>query len=168
MPVLAVVAVASFAAGFGTWLWGVVEDVPDKGDVFLKSTILGSILQIVAWFLWVYVIAMVVSRGYGGSGDPMRLARTMGLAFAPMAITILMVISILAVPFAVLAVGITLLLTHAAIVSATDAEPQQALLANLAGFLAFALVLGILSNIGEVGGVLGGFAPGIFFFNLHI
>jgi hypothetical protein len=165
VPALAVMVVASFLAGLGTWLWALAEDVYDKGDVFIKATIIGSILQVGAWFLWVYIVAMVLSRGYGASADVNKLVRTMGLAFAPMAITVLMVVTVLAVPFAVLALGFTLLLSQIAIVSATDAEPRHALRANVVGFAAFAIVLGILSNIGEEGGLLGGFAPGLFFFS---
>ncbi len=50
--------------------------------------------------------------------------------------------------------------------AATDAEPQQVMLANIVGFLVFAVVLGILANISEVYNT-GGLAPGLFFFNLN-
>jgi hypothetical protein len=63
-------------------------------------------------------------------------------------------------------VGATFLLSYAALQSATDAQPQQVMLANLVGFIVFAVVLGILSNISEVYNT-GGLAPGLFFFNLN-
>jgi hypothetical protein len=91
--------------------------------------------------------------------------RTMGLAFAPMAISLLILVSILSIPFAAIAIGATFLLTNAAIASATDAPSDRVALANLIGFAAFALILGILSNVAEWRGG-GGLAPGIFFFNL--
>ena len=40
------------------------------------------------------------------------------------------------------------------------------MLANIVGFLVFAVVLGILANISEVYNT-GGLAPGLFFFNLN-
>ncbi len=164
-PAIAVVVVASFLAGLGTWLWGVVEDVPDKGEILLKATILGSIFQIALWVLWVYIVAMLLSRVFGAGADMNRLMRTMGLAFAPMAISLLVLVSILSIPFAAIAIGATFLLTNAAIASATDAPPDRVALANLVGFAAFALILGILSSVYQWHD-FGGLAPGIFFFNL--
>jgi hypothetical protein len=170
-PALAVMVVASFAAGFGSWLWWATQDFPlvsDKnGEAFLKTFILGGILQAALWFVWVYIAAMLLSRVFGAGADLNRVMRTMGLAFAPMIITILMVIDILAVPFAVIALGTTLLLSNAALQAATDAEPQQVILSNLAGFAVFAIVLGILANVAQIYEI-GGISPGIFFISLDL
>ena len=170
-PALAVMVVASFAAGFGSWLWWATQDFPlvsDKnGEAFLKTFIMGGILQAALWFVWVYIAAMLLSRVFGAGADLNRIMRTMGLAFAPMIITILMVIDILAVPFAVIAVGTTLLLSNAAMQAATDAEPQQVIVSNLAGFAVFAIVLGILANVAQVYEI-GGISPGIFFISLDL
>jgi len=166
VPALTVAVVASFLSGLGSWLWWTFQDFPKGGgDVFVKSFLMGSILQVGVWFLWVYVAAMVLSRGLGVAADLNRLLRTMGLAFAPMAIAVLIFISFLAVPLGAIAVGATLVLSYVAIQSATDAQPQQVMLANIIGFVIFAVVLGILSNLSEVYNT-GGLAPGLFFFNL--
>lgn len=165
-PAIAVVVVASFLAGLGTWLWGVVEDVADKGELFFKATILGSLFQIAVWFLWVWIAAWLLSRVFGAGAAMGRVIRTAGLAFAPMGISLLILVSFLSIPFAAIAIGATFLLTNAAIASATDAPADRVALANLVGFAAFALVLGILSNVAEWR-ELGGLAPGIFFFNLN-
>jgi hypothetical protein len=166
-PTLTVAVVASFLSGLGSWLWWVFQDFPKGGtDVFIKSFLLGSILQVGVWFLWVYIAAMVLSRGFRVPADLNRLLRTMGLAFAPMAIAVLMFIDFFAVPFGVIGVGATLVLTYVAIQAATDAEPRQAVLANVTGFVIFAIILGILSNLSEVYNT-GGLAPGLFFFNLN-
>jgi hypothetical protein len=165
-PAIAVVVVASFLCGLGTWLWGAVEDVSDKGELFLKATILGSIFQIAVWFLWVWLAAWVLSRLLGAGAPMDRVIRTTGLAFAPMAISLLVLVSFLSIPFAAIAIGGTFLMTNAAIASATDAPPAQVALANLIGFAVFAVILGILSNLWEWH-ELGGLAPGIFFFNLN-
>jgi hypothetical protein len=167
VPTLTVAVVASFLSGLGSWLWWTFQDFPKGGgDVFVKSFLMGSILQVGVWFLWVYVAAMVLSKGLGVTADLNRLLRTMGLAFAPMGIAVLMLISFLAVPFGVIAIATTLALTYVAIQAATDAQPQQVMLANIVGFLVFAVVLGILANISEVYNT-GGLAPGLFFFNLN-
>jgi hypothetical protein len=166
VPILAVAVVASFLSGLGSWLWWTFEDFPDAGEVFIKSFLIGSILQVGVWFLWVYIAAMVLSRGLGVAADLNRLLRTMGLAFAPMGIAVLMLISFLTVPFGVIAVAATVGLTYVAIQAATDAQPQQVMLANVVGFVIFAVVLGILANLSEVYDI-GGLAPGLFFFNLN-
>jgi len=170
-PALAVMVIASFAAGLGSWLWWAVQDFPlvsDKnGEAFLKTFILGGVLQAALWFVWVYISAMLLSRVFGAGADLNRIMRTMGLAFAPMIITILMIVDILAVPFAVIAVGATLLLSNSAMQAATDAEPQQVILSNLAGFAVFAIILGILANVAQIYEI-GGISPGIFFISLDL
>jgi len=171
VPAITVVLAASFLAGLGSWLWWIQQDFPSGVDaknfeVFFKSLILGGIFQSALWFLWVYTAAMVLTRGVGASADINQMVRTMGLAFAPMAISVLMVIRLLTVPFGVIAIGGTLLLTNAAIQATTTADSRQVLLANVVGFLVFAIVLGILANISDVYN-WGGLAPGLFFFNLN-
>ena len=160
------VVVPTVLAGLGSWLWWFNEVDYKNGEVFLKSLILGGIFQVGLWYLWVYIAAMVLSRGFGSATDMNQMARTMGLAFAPMALSLLVVVSILAVPFGVVAVGLTLVLSNVAISATTTADARQVTIANAMGFLVFAVVLGILSNVSEVGGLGGGLAPGIFFFNL--
>jgi hypothetical protein len=175
VPALAVVLVASLLAGLGSWLWWIFEiDLPDipgadekNFEAFLKTFILGGIFMAALWLLWVYISAMILSRAFGAGADMNRMLRTMGLAFAPMAISFLIVISVLAVPFGVFAVATTLLLSNAAIQATTDAEPRQVILANLTGFLVFAIALGILANVAQIHET-GGLAPGIFFFDLNL
>ena len=173
VPALAVVVAASLLAGLGSWLWWIFEiDFPAGADeknfeVFWKTFILGGIFMAALWVLWVYIVAMLLSRVFGAGADMNRLMRTMGLAFAPMAISFLVVIGMLAVPLGAFAVATTLLLTNVAIQATTDAEPQQVIVSNLAGFLVFAIVLGILANVAQIYDI-GGLAPGIFFFELNV
>ncbi len=167
MWAVAVVVVASLFSGFGSWLWWVVRDfgVGGGGDVFLRSFLLGGIFQAAVWTLWVYVVYQVLARGYGVHLDFSGLARAMAFAFAPMMLTVLMLITALAVPIALVALATTLILTNFAIESVSAMTGSRVIWANVAGFTVFALIMGILSNISEVS-VVGGIAPGIFFFNL--
>jgi len=173
VPALAVVVAASLLAGLGSWLWWIFEiDFPAGADeknfeVFWKTFILGGIFMTALWVLWVYISAMILSRVFRASADMNQMIRTMGLAFAPMAISFLVVIGMLAVPLGAFAVATTLLLTNAAIQATTDAEPQQVIVSNLAGFLVFAIVLGILANVAQIYDI-GGLAPGILFFELNV
>jgi len=160
-----VVAAASVMAGIGSWLWAVQTRGVEGGEVFVKSLVVGSILQTLAWFIWVYLVFQVLARGYGARADIFELIRTMGFAFAPVGLSILIAISGFTVPFGVISLTGAVLLTHFAIQSSSSAEPQQALVANFVGFLFFAVVMGILANIAETDSV-GGLSPGLFFFDL--
>src|SRR3989304_62733 len=94
-----VVLAASVLAGVGSWLWAVlVEEPVSAGEVFIKSLLLGSIIQTMVWFLWVYLTSQVLVRAYGARTDFAQLIRTMGFAFAPVALNLLVAIGALAVP----------------------------------------------------------------------
>ncbi len=167
---LIVVFGASVFAGFGSWLWALQSrDLRgvDTAEVFIKSLLLGSIIQTLVWILWVYLTYLVLARGYGARVDFAELVRTMGFAFAPVALNIFIAIIGFAVHFGVIAYVMAVLFTNAAIQHASDAEAREATLANLAGFAAFAVVMGVFANIAEVG-TFGGLAPGLFFFSLDL
>ena len=166
-----VVAAASVMAGIGSWLWAVQTRNVDGAEVFVKSLVVGSILQTLAWFIWVYFVFQVLARGYGARTDIFELIRTMGFAFAPVGLGIFIAVNGFTVPFGVISLTGAVLLTYFAIQSSSSAEPQQVMVANFTGFLLFAVVMGVLANIwgvGQVGGgpTIGGLSPGLFFFDL--
>lgn len=165
-----VVLGASVLAGLGSWLWAVqhtnLKGV-DSTEVLLKSLLLGSIIQTAVWFLWVYLVYQVLARGYGAALEFPALVRTMGFAFAPVGLSVLIAITKLAVPFGLCAFGMALLSTNAAVQQASDAEPRQVTIANLTGFAAFVIVMGAFANIAQVR-TFGGLAPGILFFSLDL
>ena len=161
---------ASVMAGIGSWLWAVQWHGVEATDVFIKSLVVGSILQTLAWFIWVYLVFQVLVRAYGARVDFSELIRTMGFAFAPMGMSILIAVVGFTVPFGVFSIVGAVLLTYFATEAASNAEPRQILVANFAGFAVFAVVMGVLANIGEVsstgGAQIGGLSPGLFFFDL--
>ena len=165
-----VVLVVSLFAGTGSWLWAVQSrDLVglNRTDVFIRSLVIGSVMQTVIWLAWVYITYQVLLRGYGSRTDFMGLLRTMGFAFAPVALSIFIVLAGFAIPIGMLAFGIALLLTNAAIQAASDAEFKEAAVANIAGFGVFLVGMAICSNILEAG-TFGGIAPGILFFSLDL
>jgi hypothetical protein len=167
---IVVVAAASLMAGFGSWLWAVQWRGVEATEVFVKSLVFGSVLQTLAWFIWVYLVFQLLVRGYNARVDFYELIRTMGFAFAPVGMSILVAITFFAVPFGVISLTGAVLLTHLAIQASSSAEARQVLVANAAGFTVFAVVMGILANISKVtsvgGAEVGGLAPGLFFFYL--
>lgn len=159
---------ASVMAGLGSWLWALQNSDlrgVDGGEVLVKSLILGSIIQTLVWFLWVYLVYQVTVRAYAARTDFADLTRMMGFAFAPVALNVLIAIAGFAVPFGVLSYAMTLLVTNVAIQSATNTEVREATIANITGFASFVIVMGVFANIAEVG-AFGGLAPGLLFFSL--
>ena len=164
---IVVVFLASVLAGIGSWLWAVQTNGVSAGEVFVKSLVIGSILQTLVWFIWVYLVFQVLARAYGARTDFYELIRSMGFAFAPVGMSVLVAITAFAVPFGVAALAGATLFSHFAIESSSSAEPRQILIANFVGFLSFAVVMGVLANIAEINTV-GGLAPGLFFFSLDL
>ncbi len=164
---IAAVLGASLLAGVGSWLWAAQHEFIDSGKVFLESTLAGSIVQTAAWFLWVYLVYQVLVRGYGARVEFAELVRVMGFAFTPVALNILVAVTSLAVPFGIIAFSMAVLFTNIAIQQAVEVDAREATLANLTGFAAFAIAMGVLANVWEVD-ALGGLAPGVLFFALDI
>jgi hypothetical protein len=170
MASLFVVLSASVFAGIGSWLWAVQHDEFQsiQGlEVFVRSLVLGSIIQTTVWLLWVYLVYQVLVRGYAARMEFLELMRAMALGFSPVALSILVAITNLAVPFGVISFVIAALYTNVAIQQTAAVEVREATLANLTGFGAFAVIMGVFANIAEVG-TFGGLAPGIFFFSLDL
>jgi predicted permease len=163
---IAVVLIASLFAGLGSWLWA-LDSFVDDSDAFVRSFLIGSIVQTIVWFTWVYIVYLVLTWGYGARQEFGELTRAMGFAFAPVALSVLVFIGGLAVPVGLISFGITLLFTNAAIQQVSDAQADEATVANVAGFGIFAIVMGGCANIYEVDSI-GGLAPGIFFFSLDL
>ena len=165
-----VVYIASLLAGIGSWLWAVQSrdfEGLDRTDIFVKSLVIGSFAQTVFWFAWVYIVYQVLVRAYGSAVHFLDLIRTMGYAFAPVSISVFIAIGGFAVPFGLLAFGIALLLTSAAIQSAAEIDQREATTANIAGFAVFLAFMGMCANISEVAS-FGGISPGILFFSLDL
>ncbi len=165
-----VVLAASVVAGIGTLIWALQHDEfggIDMMEVLLKAVIIGSVVQTAVWFAWVYITYMLAARVFGSAASIGELTRVMGFAFAPVALSVLIAIAPLAVPFGLLAFGLTLMLTTAAVERAAEIEPRQAMLSTLGGFAVFLMFMGAFANVMEVA-TFGGLAPGILFFSLDL
>jgi hypothetical protein len=166
---VAIVVVASVLAGLGSWIWAIQHDYPGlgTGSVFLKTLLAGSIIQTLVWLIWVYLAYVLAGRVFQASVSFQELMRCMGLAFAPVGLSVFVAIAALAVPFGVFSLGITFLFTNIAIEQASGLDTREATLANLGGFGVFLIFMGVAANIAEAG-TFGGLAPGLLFFSLDL
>ena len=89
----------------------------------------------------------------------------MGLAFAPIVFSVLVAITVLAMPFGLASFALVFLFTNIAIQQTTGADTRESSMANITGFVVFLVVMGMFANVAEIE-PFGGVAPGILFFSL--
>jgi hypothetical protein len=159
LPAIVVAAGATLLFGLGGWLRYLFQDYhPDSGEFFMKSAIIGSVLSVILWAVWLGVTYVMLTQVFRARADVNELVRVMGFAAAPLALGIL-----LFVPNLEYGIGLTSLVlffgaTQIAIQTATDAAPGRALVANAAGFAVWAIILQLFVTASNT------YAPGIFIF----
>jgi len=160
---VAVVVVSTLLAALGGFLWTRFAAAPppifetDTARFFTRSVVLGSLLQVAMWAVWVGVTQTWLTQIYMVRDVPLSsLVRTMGFAFAPMALQVFLFLPVIEFPLGMIAVGGTVGCTVLAVRAASGATPGQALVATMAGFVIFAMALGMLGNTDT------DLAPGIF------
>ncbi len=162
VPAIIVAAAATLLFGLGGWLLWVLQDGPNSGDVFIKSFIFGSIAAMALWGISVAVTYVVLTQFFRARVDVNELVRVMGFAAAPLGLGVLMFIPAIEFGVALTAVALFFGATLIAVQTATDAAPGRVLAACSAGFLVWAVVLGLL--VGDSNA----YAPGIFVFDLGV
>ncbi len=156
-----IVAVAStFLAGLGGWLWwSMTQDFGDKGKVLVQSLILGSVFSIALWVAWLLIVYVLLTQVFKAQADIQQLVRTMGLAAAPLALSVLMFIPGADFGIGLASIALFFGLTTIAVQAATNASAGTVLVCNAAGFAVWAIVLGFLVTDSSF------FAPGFFLMN---
>lgn len=162
IPAVVVAAVSMFLFGMGGWLWWVLADIPDSGDVLIKSAVIGTITGTALWVAWMAITYVTLTQLFRARVDFQELLRVMGFAAAPLAVGVLMFIPEVEFGIALTAVALFFGSTLLAVQSATDATPGRALAATGAGFLVWSVMLGLF--VGEDNA----YAPGIFVFDVGV
>jgi hypothetical protein len=162
-PAVVVAVVSTLLFGLGGWLWWAFNgpDYPGyetKGDIFLKSFIVGSIISIVLWLVWLGITYVVLTQLFRARGDIQELIRVMGFAAAPLALGVIMFIPQLEFAIALTAVALFFGATVIAVQAATDAPAGRTLVAVGAGFAVWAIVLSLFVSDDNI------YAPGLFIF----
>jgi hypothetical protein len=160
IPAVVIAVVSTFLFGLGGWLWWAVNVGVIEGDVFLESFLLGSIISIILWGVWVGVTYVMLTQLFRARADVNELIRVMGFAAAPLALGVLMFL-----PLVDFGVGLTVMVlffgtTFLAVQSVTDASPGRALAANTLGFMVWAVILALFVSDAD-----NPLAPGFFVFD---
>ena len=156
LPAVFVVITSTVLAGIGGWLWWLMQGFPDGGQVLFESVVLGSIFSVALWIVWLLVAYVILTQIFREDADWQQMLRTMGMAAAPLSLSVLMFIPGISFGVGLASVALFFGLTTIAIQSTTAAGPAHVLIANLAGFAIWAIVLGLLVTSESF------LAPGIF------
>ena len=156
LPAVFVVTVSTALAGLGGWLWWLTQDFPDSGQVLFESVVLGSVFSVALWIVWLFVAYVILTQIFREDADWQQMLRTMGMAAAPLSLSLAMFIPGISFGIGLASVALFFGLTTIAIQSTTAAGPAHVLIANLAGFAIWAIVLGLLVTSESY------LAPGIF------
>ena len=157
IPAVAVVSVSILLSGMGGWLWWMVQGFPDSGDILVKSALFGSVIAIAVWHIgWLLVVYILLTQFFRERVFLEQLLRVMGVAMAPLGLTLLMWIPEVSLALGIAPLMLAFGLSVIAIGRVTTAEPAKVLAANVAGFLVWAVVMGLLV------GRTNQYAPGVF------
>lgn len=159
IPSVLVAAASTALAGLGGWIWWIVQDFGDSGKVFFQSVILGSVFSVALWIVWLLVAWVILTQLFREEADWQQMLRTMGMAAAPLALSVAMFIPGIDLGVGLASVALFFGLTTIAIQAVTPANPARVLVANLAGFAVWAIVLGLLVSSSDY------LAPGVFLFD---
>ena len=159
VPAVFVVLVSTLLAGIGGWLWWIVEGFGDAGEVFVESVILGTLFSVALWIVWLLIAWVILTQLFQEEADWQQMLRTMGMATAPLGLSMAMFVPGVNFGVALASVALFFGLTTIAIQAVTPADPARVLVANLAGFSIWAIVLTLLVTSDSF------LAPGIFLFD---
>jgi len=164
VPAVVVAVVSTFLFGLGGWLWWALNGPDgfyvDGGDIFLKSFIIGSVLSIVLWGVWVGITYIVLGQLFRARVDIQELVRVMGFAAAPLALGVILFIPVLDFGIGLTSVALLFGATVIAVQSATDAPAGKTLVAVACGFAVWAIVLALFVGDDSI------YAPGFFMFDV--
>lgn len=164
LPGVLVAAVSILISGLGGWLWWVINDFPNSGDILINSAFIGSLLAFVLWGLvWLGIVYVMLTQVFRERAYVEQLLRVMGLAASPLALMGFMFIPGLSLAIGLASLALTFGLTNIAIRSVTTADPARVLVANLLGFFVWSAALTLLASAGAT--TVEPHAPGIFLFN---
>jgi hypothetical protein len=164
IPGVLIVTVATFIAGLGGWLWWMVQDLGNSGDILVHSALVGSAIAVVLWGLvWLGLVYVILTQVFRERAYVEQLLRVMGLAAAPLALMGLMFIAPIAFGIGLAALALTFGLTNVGIQTVTTANPLRVLFANFCGFTVWACVLTLLASASF--SRLEPHGPGIFLYN---
>lgn len=166
IPSFLLMSLGMFLAGIGGWLWWMLQDFGSDSDILVHSALIGAVLAIVLWGVWLVIVYFLLSQVFRQRVYLEQLLRVMGLATAPIALMGLMFLPVVSFAVGLAALALVFGVTCVAISYVCSANPAQILVANLAGFLVWAIALTVLAS--GSGENRKPHAPGIFLYQAMV
>ncbi len=140
-------AAVVFLAGLGAWLWGEfnLDSTPDGW--FVDTVILGTIFTLLLLLAWVAVTYIVLTQVFRETVAPDALFRVFAVGVAPWAIGFFVFIPELNFFLGALSIALTIFLIMFGLRRAFAIARLRVLLAVVAGFAVFAIVLSLLITV---------------------
>lgn len=132
--------------GLGGWLWWLTSGLGDSSTVLIKSMLMGSLFSLALWLGWLVVAYVILQRLTHAVISVERLVRSAGMAAAPLALGVFMVIPGISFGVGMVAIGAWALTTNEAIERATGIRGRPVVLANGAGFALWAIAMSLLAT----------------------
>jgi len=132
--------------GLGGWLWWVFSGFGTPGAVFVKSVLFGTLASLLMWLVWLLVVYAVLQRVAGVTVPVEQLVRAAGFAVLPLSLGILMAVPAVSFGVGLVVLGGWLLTTQAAVERVSGVDGGAVMLANLAGFAAWAILMSLLTT----------------------
>lgn len=142
------VAVSSIALlALGGWLWWLTTPgLGDDGSVFVKTVLLGTLFGAGAWLAWLLVIYAVLRQISRVTVPIEQLLRTAGFAASPLALGLAMVVPSISFGVGLVALAAWVATTHVAVERTVGRGGGDVLVANLAGFAVWAIIMSLLAT----------------------
>lgn len=144
----AVTAIAILAFALGGYMWANIEvgDIADFrwGGLFWESVLVGSLISFVLWGVWIFATIVVLTQVYRMTLRLDEVFRVTGAASAPLAIGFLMFIPGISFGVALVALVTWVVASIFALQTAFEMPIQRAVVASLAGFAVWAIILPLI------------------------
>ncbi|MCH2524273.1 MAG: hypothetical protein MK020_05280 [Dehalococcoidia bacterium] len=145
-PSLAVASASMMFLGLGGWLWWLSSGLGDVRTVLIKSMLMGSFFSLALWLCWLVVAYLILKRYTDKPINAEELIRSAGIAAAPLAFGIFMVIPSISFGIGILTIAAWVLTTNEAIERVSGIKGRPVLLANIAGFSLWVICMSILAT----------------------
>ena len=146
---MTVVALVSILTGLGTFILAVFA-----GDIVtaIVNLIVGVIMAVIGWAIWAYLTYFIGTRLFNGTATWGELLRTLGFAYSPQALNILLFIPCVGLIIALVAWIWSVVAGVVAVRQALDFDTGKAVLTvAIAAAVAFALIIAVSAVLAIAG-----------------
>jgi len=159
---LGLAAVAVLLGGFGSWLWGEVVLPSTPSGWFVDTAIFGTIFTILLLLAGVLVTYVVLTQVFRETAAPDAVIRLVTLTHIPFALSFFVFIPQIGFAFGILTIASMFYYTTFGLRAAyPSVAPLRVMVAVLAGFALWALILPLISDYPD-----NNFGTGVFVYSL--